>query len=52
MQYMHKTNLALITKQIPPNLSVLETINEGDYVEDDQGQYYVKKDYPHYSNII
>ena len=52
VNYMHKTNLLLVRDRIPPNLSVLETIDEGDYVSHDNGTDYDRKDYPHYSNVI
>jgi hypothetical protein len=37
----------LIHRGIPPNLSVLETIDDGDYLKEDE-----KKDFPHYSNVL
>jgi len=37
---------------VPPNLSVLETVDEGNYILNDNGSEYVRKDYPHYSNVI
>jgi hypothetical protein len=52
VNYMHKTNLNLIRRGIPPNLSVLETIDEGDFLLNDNGTLYDRKDHPHYSNAI
>lgn len=31
---LHKSNLLLISKGIPPGLSVLETIDDGDYLKE------------------
>lgn len=52
VNFLHKSNLSLIRKGVPPSLSVLETVDEGDYVINDTGTLYERKDYPHYSNVI
>ena len=52
LNYLHKTNLLLIRDRIPPNLSVLETIDDGDFIPNDDHTGYERKDFPHYSNVI
>ena len=52
LNYLHKTNLLLMKDRIPPNLSVLQTIDEGDFIESDDGALYERKTFPHYSNVI
>lgn len=52
VNYLHKINLQLIRQRIPPGLSVLETVDEGDYVPNDDGSKFVRKDYPHFSNTL
>lgn len=52
IEFLHKTNQLQVKANIPPSLSVLETIDEGEYVLNDQGTLYERKDYPHYYNVI
>jgi hypothetical protein len=52
LNFLHKTNLLQVRACIPPNLSVLETIDEGDYIPNDDNTGYDRKDNPHHSNVI
>ncbi len=52
VNFLHKSNLCLIKAGTPPELSVLETIDEGDFILNDSGTEFERKDYPHYSNVI
>ena len=49
---MHKTNALQVKGKVPPSFSYLETIDEEDYILDDQVGLFERKDYPHYSNVI
>ena len=49
---MHKTDALQVKGKVPPSFSYLETIDEEDYILDDQVGLFERKDYPHYSNVI